>query len=63
MVEETPPPQLMLDVVKIMLVSPTELGLGLSLAIIQCTIFIGPEEMPILVVGWPKRPPTKMGST
>ena len=55
--EETPP-QLMLDVVKIMLVSPTELGL--SLAIIQCTIVIGPEEMPILVWGRRMRPPTKM---
>ena len=50
----------MLDVVKIMLVSPTELGLGLSLAIIQCTIVIGPEEMPILVWGRRMRPPTKM---
>ena len=53
----------MVDVVKIMLVSPTELGLGLSLAIIQCTIVIGSEEMPILVWGWRKRPKTKMGST
>ena len=39
--EETPPPQLMLDVLKIRLVSPIELGLGLSLA-----IKVGPKYIP-----------------
>ena len=44
--------------------SPTwlELELGLSLAIMIRSV-IGPEEMPILVRGWCKHPPTKMGST
>ena len=43
-------------------ISPAKLELGLSLAIMIRSV-IGPEEMPILVWGWRKRPPTKMGST
>ena len=43
-------------------ISPAKLELGLSLAIMIRSV-IGPEEMPILVWGWRRRPQTKMGST